>query len=490
MQSSHVSEGATKLADFALAQTDESKTDPRHVWLRLLLTIGLILGILLSVQSVVTYYQVTRSLIMGALREEAQRHVDALEREGQRTGIWNPTGLGPLLEEIQQGAPAKIAWVRVTDSAGHVLASRGDPVGDPLAATLSLRSAEKGASTSQIRRKDGREVLLTVHPLRIGWQSPARSRDGGALRAENRSAVPLSVEVALYLDSASRTFGRLRTNLAVSSAAALGLVASMILLWLQLPHYVRGKQLERQTELARKVQMDLLPAADAVFKGIDFAAVCVPNQRVGGDFYDIFSDDAGRIAIVVGDVSGKGLPASVVAGLLLGSVRTSGWTEGAIQHEASSAGLNELLRTRTSPDRFASMFSCCYEPESGVLRYVNAGHLPPLLVRRADGAGLEVHRLTEGGPVLGLLQGVTYLQGKAAVFPGDLLVLFSDGVVEAMSASGELFDDDRLLAAIHENSTRSPAEMRERILKRVLAFLGKKQAQDDLTLVVARFGSA
>jgi sigma-B regulation protein RsbU (phosphoserine phosphatase) len=102
------------------------------------------------------------------------------------------------------------------------------------------------------------------------------------------------------------------------------------------------------------------------------------------------------------------------------------------------------LRTRTSLDRFASLFWCYYEPESQLLRYVNAGHLPPILVRQIAGGEIEIERLTEGGPVLGLLQKTDYRQGQATVCPGDLLVLYSDGVVEAENAACEQFDEDRI----------------------------------------------
>ena len=112
----------------------------------------------------------------------------------------------------------------------------------------------------------------------------------------------------------------------------------MILLWLRFPHYVRGKQLERQTELARQVQTDLLPAGGAAIENLDFAAACVPAWQVGGDFYDVFSAGDARIAIVLGDVSGKGLPAAVVAGVLLGAVRASAWTAGSGEHERLQDG--------------------------------------------------------------------------------------------------------------------------------------------------------
>jgi phosphoserine phosphatase RsbU/P len=195
------------------------------------------------------------------------------------------------------------------------------------------------------------------------------------------------------------------------------------------------------------------------------------------------------LAIVLGDVSGKGLPASMVVGLLLGAVRASAWMAGAAEHETSSKRLSELLHTRTSLERFASLFWCCYEPKSQFLRYVNAGHLPPMLLKKGTDGVLAVERLTEGGPVLGLLKAAEYRQGWAVVGPGDLLVLYSDGVVEAENASGEQFNEDRLLAAIRENSERPAAEIRDGILSRVRSFLEGEPAQDDLTLVVARFGA-
>jgi Stage II sporulation protein E (SpoIIE) len=144
-------------------------------------------------------------------------------------------------------------------------------------------------------------------------------------RGSSSRPVPRFIEIAQYRDSASTAFGRLRGDLVVNSLAALGLFGSMVILWLRFPHYVRGKQLERQTELARQVQRDLLPSSDAGLEFMDFAAECTPAQQVGGDFYDAFSDDQGRTALVLGDVSGKGLPASVVVGLLLGAVRARGW---------------------------------------------------------------------------------------------------------------------------------------------------------------------
>jgi len=298
------------------------------------------------------------------------------------------------------------------------------------------------------------------------------------------------VEIALYLSSARAVFAPLLTNLIVNSAAALGLVASMVLIWVRFPNYVRGKQLEQQTELAREVQRDLLPPPTAALADLDFAAECVPAWQVGGDFYDVYDRGDSRVALVLGDVSGKGLAASVVVGLLLGAIRTSDWLDGGPQHEGASQALSELLRTRTSAERFASLFWSYYSPETRTLHYVNAGHLPPMVVAANGSGDAEILRLEEGGPVLGVVPAAIYRQGTVVVSEGAVLVLYSDGVVEATNSLDEQFGEDRLRAVIHANANRSPEEIRDEILSQVHAFLGKERAQDDLTLVVARLQSA
>ncbi len=467
----------------------EKKYKLGFVWPRLLLVVGTLLGLLLLAQSVVTYYHVTRILVTAELRRTAREQVISIERESRRLEVRDPAKMSSLLDEIRQDSSGKVAWIRVIDMTGRVQVQSGNAVGTPSIPQGQPQGFDDLNPVSQVRWTEAGKVLVDVLPLRIARRPPLERSRGDQVVDPGRGPGPRParqfVEIALYLNSASDTFGRLGTNLIVSASAALGLVASMIFLWLRLPFYVRGKQLERQTELARQVQMDLLPDADSTFEKLDFAAVCVPALLVGGDFYDVFADNRAQIAIVLGDVSGKGLPASVVVGLLLGAVRASGWTGNSSEHEAASRRLSELLRMRTSPERFASLFWCYYEPESQVLRYVNAGHLPPMLVRR-NGGEVCIQRLTEGGPVLGLLPAAEYRQGRAAVSPGDLLILYSDGVVEAANASGEQFDEDRLLELIRENSDRSVGEIRDEILRRVRSFLAGEQAQDDLTLVVAR----
>jgi sigma-B regulation protein RsbU (phosphoserine phosphatase) len=207
---------------------------------------------------------------------------------------------------------------------------------------------------------------------------------------------------------------------------------------------------------------------------------------VSGDFYDVFRAADGRIALVMGDVSGKGVPAALVMGVIHGAVRSSRWPDSAAAHERESGRLNLLLCENVSGARYASMFWCYYEPLARRLCYVNAGHCPPLLVGRRS-QGTEIAGLDAGGPVLGLLPEARYEQAGCEVCPGDVLVLYSDGLIEANSPSGEEYGEGRLRQLLATAATGSPADIRDSILASASAFVGSTPLRDDLTLVVAKF---
>ncbi|MDP9170330.1 MAG: PP2C family protein-serine/threonine phosphatase, partial [Acidobacteriota bacterium] len=237
--------------------------------------------------------------------------------------------------------------------------------------------------------------------------------------------------------------------------------------------------------LARRVQTDLFPSDTSTVRHLAFAAKCVPAWQVGGDLYDVFETDDGEVALVLGDVSGKGLPAALLMGVVQGAVRASCGTGAAANHEQASERLNTLLCMKTARERFVSLFWCYADQRRGMLHYVNAGHLPPLLVRH-DGHAPRVIRLDEGGPVLGLLPDARYSQTTVNICPGDLLVLFSDGILEAANTRDEEFGEQGVISAIERNWDRTPADICAAILIDVGAFLGKELPQDDQTLLVVR----
>jgi sigma-B regulation protein RsbU (phosphoserine phosphatase) len=172
-------------------------------------------------------------------------------------------------------------------------------------------------------------------------------------------------------------------------------------------------------------------------------------------------------------------------GVVQGAVRASCGTGSALNHEQAAERLNHLLCMKTARERFVSLFWCFYDPAASVLRYINAGHLPPLLIRHEDGE-LRVIHLDEGGPVLGLLPGARYKQATVAVKDRDILVVFSDGILEAANARDEEFGEEGVVASIKRHCDKPPGEICAAVLDDVRAFLGKELPQDDQTLLVAR----
>jgi len=294
------------------------------------------------------------------------------------------------------------------------------------------------------------------------------------------------VEMAVYLSTVAAPFERLRASSIIGCSAALALLIAMIAVGLTFNRYLQGKQLARELELARRVQADLLPSVESAPGQLDFTGRCIPAWQVGGDFYDVFEVDPGQLALVLGDIAGKGMPAALLSGLVQGVVRAVSWMLRSGGLERAVQELNELLCLRTADDRFASLFWCQYEPETSSLRYVNAGHLPPMIVRRDPAGRFQVERLEAGGPVLGLLPQVSYRGGQARAGAGDLLVMFSDGITEAANANGDDFGEQGLLKTVCDNWDCEPRRIGDAVFEQLRLFLGDDPPQDDQSLVIVR----
>ena len=176
----------------------------RYIWLKLTLAVGSLLGLLLLVQSVVTYYQVSRLLVTAELRREAQQHVTSIEREARRLGIRDPAELSQVLDDIRQDAAGTIAWVRIIDMAGHPLAQSGNSSGLPFGEQRLRRALDGFTSVSEIRQTGARKVLVTVLALRLARRPPVLAGPPDPDRGSVPRPVPRFVEMALYLDSRLR----------------------------------------------------------------------------------------------------------------------------------------------------------------------------------------------------------------------------------------------------------------------------------------------
>jgi serine phosphatase RsbU (regulator of sigma subunit) len=238
-------------------------------------------------------------------------------------------------------------------------------------------------------------------------------------------------------------------------------------------------QLKSELDIARALQIAILPSKFPAKSGCDGAARMVPASTMGGDFYDFIELPDGQVGLVIADVSGKGVPAAFFMAVARTNLR-----ELAMHYAEPAACLartNEVLCTQNPMELFVSVFYCIFDPATGALHYANGGHNPPY-VRRADGS-IEV--LSGAfGLVLGAMPGVEYQNHKVQLRAGDRLVLYTDGVTEAFNPVDEAYGAERLIAEIRAHGDGSAKSLVERICRSVTLFSGSAAQSDDITLTV------
>jgi sigma-B regulation protein RsbU (phosphoserine phosphatase) len=240
------------------------------------------------------------------------------------------------------------------------------------------------------------------------------------------------------------------------------------------------RALEEQLVLARSIQSRLLPGRIPAVPGADLAALNISSAQVSGDYYDLIVRPDGCLGLVISDVSGKGVPASLLASSLQASLRAQldiTDSPGAILDR-----VNRNLHSSTDPQHFATLFLGVYDPASRVLRYSSGGHNAPIL-RRTDGTVLE---LEEGGLPLGAFDFARYDEGRIELAPGDLLFLYTDGLTETVDALGEEFGTERVAELLHAHHELAAGELIGRVRDELARFCGRRQADDDVTLIVLK----
>ncbi|HTV06763.1 MAG TPA: SpoIIE family protein phosphatase [Acidobacteriaceae bacterium] len=245
------------------------------------------------------------------------------------------------------------------------------------------------------------------------------------------------------------------------------------------------ERVNREIEIAREVQERLFPQEMPQIEGATIAGHCRPALGVGGDYYDVFLLDDGRIGLAIGDVSGKGIAAALLMASLRASLRGV-----SLDTPRDFAKLmdkvNRLVYEASASNRYATFFFAAYDAKTRRLDCVNAGHNPPVVLRCGANGATETLRLEEGGPVVGLLPFAPYTEESVTLMPGDLLLLFTDGISEAMTYEDEEWGEERMIESAKLCKDKTAETVLKDMFRDVDAFTAGAPQHDDMTMLVLK----
>jgi len=238
--------------------------------------------------------------------------------------------------------------------------------------------------------------------------------------------------------------------------------------------------LKGELEVAREIQLAMLPAGTYRAFDIEICGVTRPANTVGGDFYDVLPLPDGRVILALGDVAGKGSPAALLMALLLAVLRTL--VDERLEPKPLIERLNAQIVRHSPSSRFITFFYAVYTPATGSLAYVNAGQNPPL-IRRRDG---RYERLTATGVALGMFDRATYDTLETRIEPGEMLIMYSDGITETEDPAGGPLEEPGLQEVIERHLRDTPAELSAHMISEVEAFAQAPRFADDLTILILK----
>jgi sigma-B regulation protein RsbU (phosphoserine phosphatase) len=241
------------------------------------------------------------------------------------------------------------------------------------------------------------------------------------------------------------------------------------------------ERIQADLEIAREVQNELLPRVAPAPPHLRLLAVCKPARMVSGDCYDYQCLPDGKLALAIGDVAGKGISAALLMATLQSTLRTHLRGGGVITPASLVSKINVHLHAHTSAAKYATFCFAQYEDDTGMLTYTNAGHLPPLLLRRG-----EVTQLDVNGMVVGAFPAVPYHESRLQMESGDLLVFYTDGVTEPENEYSEMFGERRLIDVLKRHAHLDAERIAAAVVESVELFTGSPELQDDLTLLLAK----
>jgi sigma-B regulation protein RsbU (phosphoserine phosphatase) len=243
---------------------------------------------------------------------------------------------------------------------------------------------------------------------------------------------------------------------------------------------IEKKRMERELELAGDIQQGLLPSKAPEIEGWDFVGSNTPCYTIGGDYYD-FIERNGKLAVALGDVSGKGAGAALLTMVLRATLHFASQREKTVADIISQT--NAVIYDNSPQQFYATFFLTDVDTDTGKLQYVNAGHIPPILYQKATDSVL---RLEEGGTVLGLFDIAPFTEGEAELQPGDILCVFTDGISEAWGSNEEEYGEERLAELVRNNASLSASELEALIQQEVDTFTDGAPPTDDKTIIVVK----
>lgn len=356
---------------------------------------------------------------------------------------------------------SKFAVITFNDSSPEILESKID--NDELIKIINsrgLRSLESAITGDGILRKYNELEKLNIElvvPMQIQGETKGLIFLGK--RINNQSYSDADVEYVY----------------AVGSLAIIALENKRLF-----QEELEKKKLEDELELARDIQKNLLPHSIPKLKNFEISALNVSSRQVGGDYYDIIKLDENNLCVAIADVSGKGVPASLLMANLQAFLKTICRHGMAI--DAATGLINDLITENTSDGRFITFFWGIINDEGKKFTYVNAGHNQPLLIR--DG---KITKLDKGGIILGVVKTLSpYISDEISLKENDVIIMFTDGVSEAMNKYGEEFSDKLLEAIAVKVANRSSEEILDEIRREVLYFTSGAVQSDDITIMVIK----
>jgi serine phosphatase RsbU (regulator of sigma subunit)/pSer/pThr/pTyr-binding forkhead associated (FHA) protein len=387
-----------------------------------------------------------------------------------------------VLDSIFEALPADRGYVMLLEAPG--------PQAEPQLVCKAMKSrSQSRESESEIKLsrsitdqviRQGTSVLTSdaLHDPRF---QERKSIMLGGIRSV--MAVPLAVEGRvsgmIYVDSPFGTSRFTEQDLQLLTLIA-GVAAIRIENVRLLEDQQEKQRLEKELAVASEIQLRLLPESPPQIPGYELIGVSFPCYEVGGDYYDFFQKRDGRYLIALGDVSGKGTGAALLMSSLHAAVHAQTTTRLSGCEVVSE--INQYIYDNTPSNKYVTFFYSELDARTHQFTYINAGHNSPLLVRTSG----EVTRLDVGGFPVGITPDCEYREGWVQMEPGDVLVIYSDGVTESQNEEGEEFDEARLIEVVQRNRDRTAASIRDRIDEALTRFVGQAKAVDDLTLVILK----